>query len=362
MQIRLTAASCLSLLALLAAFAAPCRAATVTIAPSGSGVYEVSGSEFSSVAGLELQIAYDGASLSGPVIAWGGLVAGALMDSDVSGIGNIRMAVITTRPISGSGAIATITFRLKSGAAGGIRSMTANLIDKNGARLDSRVRINDPAGSKGPVAGSDSGAAASTAVVLHSGSAAAGGGARPGTESVVQKFRGFRGNGTREEYVALFSRPEHAECRQEPPVCLSDGNSTARLIFDGPGNGGASPNFAFSGARVVSMRRGGGSSWIVEVRPEKGVNQATVTVLVDNVPKKCPVTVAQPLEMLGGSGGLKPDEKGFAVFLQQRGTEKSPLYDLNRDGKRDYLDDYIFTANYLAAAEKVAGREKPAPK
>jgi len=28
-------------------------------------------------------------------------------------------------------------------------------------------------------------------------------------------------------------------------------------------------------------------------------------------------------------------------------------YDLNADGKHDHIDDYIFTANYIAAMEKL---------
>jgi hypothetical protein len=52
-------------------------------------------------------------------------------------------------------------------------------------------------------------------------------------------------------------------------------------------------------------------------------------------------------------------EEDFKLFLKDRGTLKSPKYDLNGDGKRDYLDDYIFTANYIVARQnEQAGKKK----
>lgn len=451
MQKKITVISCLSALLLVTAFAMACRAATVTIATTGSGVYELRGSDFSSVAGIDLQISYDSASLAGPTIARGSLVTGALMDSNTSIAGRIRMAVITTRPISGSGVIATITFRLTGSSPGRIQSMAANLIDKNGARLNSQVQIINPADSGQTDAGTSSGSSASTEAASPSSSAAASsessaaatggetvsgqsaqvtsassgtvmgqtvalpevekpsgasgregkpapspmpemmagaaaqgmpqgmpamppgegpaqgmpaassqsvgapGAARflPAVTSVLERFRSYGGSRTIGAYTALFDQPANTGWRQEPSVVLSDGSSTVRLILSRFGSGNAAPNFAFAGARLVSIKRGGGNSWVVEVRPDKGVNQATLTALVDNVATKYPITVAQPLETAGGSAGLKATEKDFAVFLRQRGTANAPMYDLNRDGKRDYIDDYIFTANYLAAMGKV---------
>jgi len=451
MQKRVTVISCLSALLLITAFAVACRAATVTIATAGSGVYELRGSDFSSVAGLDLQISYDSASLAGPTIARGSLVTGALMDSNTSIAGRIRIAVITTRPISGTGVIATITFRLTGSSPGRIQSMAASLIDKNGARLNSQIQIINPADTGQTDTGTSSGNAASTdaassspraegasespaavtgaetvsgqsaqATSSPSGtvmgqtvalpevenpsvaggregkpapspmpemmtgaevqgmspgmpamppgdvpvqgmpaaspqSVSAQGAARflPAVVSVLERFRGYRGTRTIEAYTALFDQPANTGSRQEPAVVLSDGSSTARLILSRSGSGSAAPNFAFAGVRLVSIKRGAGNSWVVEVRPDKGVNQATVTALVDNMATKYPITVAQPLEMAGGAAGLKATEKDFAVFLKQRGSANAPLYDLNRDGTRDYLDDYIFTANYLAATRKV---------
>jgi len=40
-------------------------------------------------------------------------------------------------------------------------------------------------------------------------------------------------------------------------------------------------------------------------------------------------------------------EADFKLFLSDRGTAKKTKFDLNGDGKRDFVDEYIFTANYL---------------
>lgn len=465
--------SFLSAVVIVAACAAACRAATVTIAHKSGGVYEVQGAGLSSVAGVDLQISYDTATLASPTVAKGSLASNALMDSNTASAGTIRMAVITTRPITGSGVIATITFRLVGSSSGKILSMTASLIDKSGTRLNSQVRIinpvdstrSDAGGTANGAASGDTSSASSASMTTPENSAAvtdmgpeidqpsnamaavpgtargqaamlsgvgmspgAGGpdgmpasapapgmmsggeghamtmgmpGTPPGEEpvpgmpatapgagsapaksvaslpagnasgtraagphaqTVLDRFRTYGGQRTVAAYAALFDQPVSPECRQEPSVGLSDGISTVRLILARAGSGSAAPNFAFSGASLVSMKKGAGNSWVIEVRPEKGVNSAMVTALVDSTARKFPLTVAQPLEMRGGAAGLKATEKDFAVFLKQRATDKAPLYDLNRDGRRDYVDEYIFTANYVVAAGKTNNAKQRSPK
>jgi hypothetical protein len=47
----------------------------------------------------------------------------------------------------------------------------------------------------------------------------------------------------------------------------------------------------------------------------------------------------------------------FDRYFSGQGTAADPEFDVNRDGKRDYIDDYIITANYLAAARAVQDRK-----
>jgi hypothetical protein len=52
---------------------------------------------------------------------------------------------------------------------------------------------------------------------------------------------------------------------------------------------------------------------------------------------------------LDGSG--KVNEADFTLFLKERGAENAPRFDLNGDGARNYLDDYIFTANFIVQTD-----------
>jgi hypothetical protein len=97
----------------------------------------------------------------------------------------------------------------------------------------------------------------------------------------------------------------------------------------------------------------------LEAKPIVNALKSGVLFFDDGRTRLIPLTVAPKLRMdLIGSG--KGSEEDFALFLKTRGTDKAPKFDLNGDRKRDYLDDYIFTANYLVAREK-AKAEKAAP-
>jgi hypothetical protein len=86
---------------------------------------------------------------------------------------------------------------------------------------------------------------------------------------------------------------------------------------------------------------------ILNLVPAKGVYQASLVLPLDDLMVVVPLGVAPRLNAdLDNSGTVT--ESDFALFLK----EGAP-FDLNGDGKRDYLDDYLFTANYLAARQGV---------
>jgi hypothetical protein len=51
-------------------------------------------------------------------------------------------------------------------------------------------------------------------------------------------------------------------------------------------------------------------------------------------------------------------EGDFTLYLNSRATAGTSPADLNHDGRHDYIDDYIFTANYLEAVETAQRRTK----
>ena len=100
------------------------------------------------------------------------------------------------------------------------------------------------------------------------------------------------------------------------------------------------PNFALKGAKLISLKPEE-DSWVLEVLPDRKVYEATITVLHNGSWTEIPLTVAPPIET------VSLDEAGFNRFLKEWGTNKEPRFDLNGDGVRNYLDDYIFTGNFI---------------
>lgn len=178
-------------------------------------------------------------------------------------------------------------------------------------------------------------------------------------QSVLEKFKHFEGEKTAKSLTALFDRDSAASCSQSPLIGIADGKATVKLsITKVPGD--KAPSFAFNSARHVALTRVGDGEWEVVVRPDKGVVSASVSMLLNGTAQEFPLTVTPKVDVdLNKSGAV--DEADFKMFLKERGTAAAPKYDLNGDGVRDYLDDYIFTANYLLKVEEKGGK-KTAPK
>jgi hypothetical protein len=178
-------------------------------------------------------------------------------------------------------------------------------------------------------------------------------------QSVLEKFRLFTGEKTVQNLVALFDRDKAAFFRQTPPICIADGKASVKVLISKVSDDKA-PNFAFNSARYVSLTRPGEGEWQIEVRPDKGVVRASISMLTDGAQQEIPLTVTPKVNVdLDKSG--KVTDADFLLFLKTRGTESAPKFDLNGDGKRDYQDDYIFTANYLLTVAEKDKKEVPVP-
>jgi hypothetical protein len=169
-----------------------------------------------------------------------------------------------------------------------------------------------------------------------------------GFTSVLERFRTFSGGRTSQALIALFTQNDMQGISQEPPVALSDGITTVKVLIKLSSPVKGSPNFSLKGAKLVSLKMSGNNIWVVESLPRKGVYEATVNVLRDGSITEIPLTVAPSLPKGSKvSSGEKLTEADVNRFLKERGTVNAPRFDLNGDGKSDYIDDYILTANYL---------------
>ena len=419
--------------------AASASAANVTVVPSGRGVFIVQGTGLTGVAAMDVTIAYDAATLSNPVVASGSLVSGGMAAANSGTPGILRLAIITTQPITGAGPIATVTFEPKGGSGGRILSLEASLSDEKGKPMDvvSSVGPGGTAETAPPPAGGDPAAESIAASAAKGGSLetaalaslqTAGGGDpvrqegvttvptegsdgpamketageatlrqepppmgeataalarepaadRPvgvppapeterkggnfiGTKGVVDRFRDFAGERNPKNLVSLVLAGEAKRVTQHPTISLSDGATAVRITVETGQEAGAAPNIVLSGARLTGLTRGEGSAWHIDVVPDKGTILATLTVGHNGIITEVPLAVAPPAGIdLDGSG--KVNEADFTLFLKERGAENVPRFDLNGDGVRNYLDDYIFTANFIVQTDlkKKPNEESPA--
>ena len=386
-------------------------AATVSVTPSGNGVFYVQGSGMDGVSGIQLDITYDAASLATPTVTQGGLVAGAMLAANTSRPGIIKIAIISTQTFSGSGQIATISFASKTGS-GGITSIATSMIDSKGSAISSSA--NSTAGTEStltagipfsPASSTQQQSTATTATATTATSTVSTATATyPGTitlpadlqqrtdqkpvptstvpvysgepapprnaeqsqppvttsikdskaeatpqfivyKGISERFKLYNGSKNLSAIVTLFDKKIVQTIEQEPSILLSNGQSKATLTVDIPSRISSSPNFAVNGGKLVSFKQDKQSvtRWIIEVLPEAGAVRVTVTIIAGTEEFEFPLTVAPPVNTM-----LTLDEKGWSRFMKEVGTAKTPLHDLNNDGVRDYLDEYIFVANYLS--------------
>jgi len=380
------------------------------------------------VAGIQIDITYDASSLQTPTVTQGGLVSGAMLAANTKQPGIIKIAIISTRPFSGSGPIATISFASKTGT-GGITSVKSSMIDINGSSLGSSTsnapgetaasgliqapgvpfsQPSQPSSSSAQQQGSstttvtapaavtaatpphlgavtvpaeqpqrtDSQPAPAPAVPESTGEPAAAKVAEQIQPSVkleaeskpaetpqyvvykgiIDRFKQYSGSKDLASMTALFDKEIAPTIRQVPALLLSDGHSKASLTVDIPARISTSPNFAVNGGTLVSYKQDKqiNGRWTFEILPDARAVRVSITIIAGAEEFESPLTVAPPAKT-----ELTLDERGWNRFLKETGTPAAPLHDLNNDGARDYIDEYIFVANLLAKKASPARQTPP---
>lgn len=170
---------------------------------------------------------------------------------------------------------------------------------------------------------------------------AAAAGAPAGT-SILSRFKGYAGPLTIQGVTDLFARHDSPRILQKPSVVLTDGVTKVTATLTLPAPPGQSPNFALVGARQLSLKRTG-TGYLLELIPDRGGIEASVLVLLAGTVTEYPLVVAPPLNPALVPGG-RIDDAAFTAFLQGYAEGRG---DPTGDGRTDYLDLYLYTANYL---------------
>lgn len=167
--------------------------------------------------------------------------------------------------------------------------------------------------------------------------------------SILSRFREATEARTPSACMALFNEPVTQGFSQTPLIGISDGETIITLSVHAPEDDSVTPLFVLKGARLLSLQRETDGFWTVKALPDKGASEAFLTVVSGPGSVVYPLTLV-PRIIIKPAGTGPVSETDFAAFLAGApGTTQ----DLNGDGKRDYMDDYIFTANYLAATSSL---------
>jgi len=144
--------------------------------------------------------------------------------------------------------------------------------------------------------------------------------------------------------------------KQDPPIVLSNGKATMKIVVELDPKG-KDNNFLLDGASLVSLKNKEKNFWIIELLPDPKTIEATISVPRDNQWYVIPLIVAPPLNANSDLPASRLTEADFKLYLKEKGTVKGARFDLNKDGRRDYIDDYIFTANYIVQRDSPTKQE-----
>ena len=171
-------------------------------------------------------------------------------------------------------------------------------------------------------------------------------------KSILDRFREHKGDRTAKALIALFETEGVPGFSQDPPIALSDGKTLVKVRFTSTSENETVSDVAVMGARLLSIKRDTDRKDIrvVELAPNKGEYDASIAVSQNSTMTVYPLTIAPKIDIgLGGSKAVSEDD--FRLFLKGSGGSKKSPFDLNGDSEQNYIDDYIFTANYIVARE-----------
>ena len=361
--------------------------ALVTVSSIGGGNFQIEGAGIEGAAAFDLSLSYDASVLSNPRVAVGSLVAGGMMETNANTLGVLRMAIIRVMPVNGNGQIAAVSFNQNGANLGKVYSLTAKLFDINGqpqrvatqiinatepsakalptatptttiasnnttssdeerqpvdlpvksASETQPVSLNQPELPSGveseSISASPAKVAAVEQIIIH--------------KSVLDRFKEYAGKRSIETFSELFNRPVSAECNQNPPVVLSDGKSQVKALLTST-TGAELTSFDVTAAQLISVKENPNNvnAWIANLLPEKGSISASIAFKQGANAVVCPLTIA-PQANIDFDQSESITDADVRLYFSTRKSKKSFRFDLNQDGKRDYLDDYIFVANYL---------------
>ena len=163
-------------------------------------------------------------------------------------------------------------------------------------------------------------------------------------KGVMQYFAGYKGERIAKSFISLFAEASVPAFLQEPQIALSDGKSVIRLKFMIKSPGEETPRYILHGGSLKGVPKAGEDGYFsVDILPKKGAYDVKLTAIYGERLYEFPLTVAPVITPVIAK------EKKFSLADFDKYLAKGAKFDLNNDKKFDYVDDFIYTANYIIA-------------
>lgn len=172
--------------------------------------------------------------------------------------------------------------------------------------------------------------------------------------SIPERFHSYSGVRNLSAMGELFVNPHPSGIIQLPKIAVSDGASNVVIELKLTGEAAFAPNFAAKGAKLVSISHPVADKWVATVLPDKGSWNSSLIIMNSAVVLEVPLVVTPALP-----SGIAPDVNILFAHTDNKENLGTITRDLNEDGKLDYLDDYVFTANYLVGKQSVKSANEP---
>lgn len=288
---------------------------TITIQSTGAGMFHLRADGLNNVTTAEFNLGYHaGQPVTPRITAIGmGAAASLLLDQTTATSCTIRLAA--TRPLRGSGLLASIQL-----PDSWISYLSATLTTAQGESETPLIRIINPPDTQGlpdtgaptrraqptrehpastatepPLAEDDSttlpdapssppGITAGTSLPLHR------------LEGPLDRFRRHTGPISPEILDALFAPPGSGEFSQSPPLAVADGITPVRITFRNLNQSAGFPHFIIRDGHVTGFTVTDDGAWILDMTPEAG-QQASVTVVTATEMVEYPLTCLPPRDM-----------------------------------------------------------------
>ena len=165
--------------------------------------------------------------------------------------------------------------------------------------------------------------------------------------SVPEQFRAYKDIRTITRLSSLFERKALAAAGiiQTPDIVVTDGESLVTVAIELT-NEVDTPSFSLKGANMKSIRQMSDNKWELDALPQKDRSDVRLSIILGDERTEISLVAVPPINKTGALL-LALSDAALDDQLAKPLTNNNLAYDMNSDGKQDYLDEYILVAHWL---------------